>query len=374
MNNKKYIVSAQRFGAANAIIPVAEELRKKGNDVIFLAHNQAEVKCKELGVKYKTTNHYGVPNHLSYFNIDSMRKILESESPDYVLTGSSTEREWNGLEKSVILASQQMGIPNTMVVDLHPEAEIRFIDYTTKSLIIPEKVCVIDKEGKRLVVEQGIPNENVFVTGNPYFDMSLKEYVGLGRRWRNDIRNQVRVKKNQSFMFYVGNAFKEENNGYNDYDNICALDEMLNNLNVDLKVAIRLHGRMPDKEIREIKNYINKKNNINLSLLSGDIPSNRHLVFASDIVATATSTDGVTGAVVGKPVLSMMRGSKGGIFFTNEIGVTYMVNDYSSLPRIVQNLINDPSYKYKLCPNLQSFCPEGKAIKKIIDVLIKSKT
>lgn len=369
-NNTKYLLAAQHFGAANATIPVAKELKSRGNDVVYLAHDQAEIKCVELGFPYKTTADYGVPNELPAFNADSMKDVLRAISPDYVLTGSCSEREWNGLEKSLIMASQQMGIPTTMLVDLWPEADIRFKNYLNPdSLIVPEKVCVLDAEGKRLVTQQGIPADKVFVTGNPYFDMSLKEYLGLDDVWKRNVKGRAGMSTNRPLMFYAGNAFRKEEGDFCDFDNVYAINETLTDSSLDLSIVVRLHGRMPDEEVKEIRNYLVRAGNSKLTLLPGDVPSNRHLAFAADIVATPNSTDGVTAIIAGKPVLSMMGTDKNGVFFPNEIGAAHRVGDYSLLPEILRRLLNDPSYKYTLCPNLSSFSPDGKATERIIEVM-----
>jgi hypothetical protein len=369
-NKKKYLVAAQHFGAANATIPVAKELRKCGDEVVYLAHNQAEIKCKELRFLYETSTDYGVSDELASFDVDSMGNVLEAVSPDCVLTGSSTERKRNGLEKSLILASQRRGIPTVMVVDLWPETDIRFKDYfNPESLIIPGKVCVIDDEGKRLVTAEGVPADKVFVTGNPYFDMGLKEYQGFGDGWKTDVRSRVGMNAYRPLMFYAGNASREEEGDFCDFDNIRAINEMLKSSSFDLSVGVRLHGRMPVEEVGEISSYLAENGDSNLTLLPGDNPSNRHLVFASDIIATPTSTDGVTAASVGKPVLSMTGTEKRNFFFPSSIGVAHRVENYLQLSQIVSRLLGDSSYKYTLCPNLRSFVPDGKAVERILDVI-----
>jgi len=382
---KKYVAASQHFGASNAIAPVIAELLNLNKEVIILAHNQAEIKFKEprWNFDFKTTNQYDVSNELSAFNSQSMKKILDKAKPDFVLTGSSTERTFNGLEKSLILSTNEMNIPNAMVVDGWPDSEYRFNDYTNEgNLIIPGKVFVVDKQHKDLIIEQGIPSNIIKITGNPSFDEDRRQYEFLTENQLTNIKKQVGVEQNQKLIFYSGNAFKshseQETRGYWDYDNIIAINRTLKqNLDLDLKVIIRLHNRMIDDEpetVKEIEQYLSDEGDSHLTINYEKAPSNKELAFACDIFVTPFSTDGVTAAICNKLVLSLQGRDKNRLV-TNDVGITYRVEgridsdkgvSYPSLSGIVNKLVKETSYVKELCPNLQDFIPDGKSVERIL--------
>ena len=374
MTKKKILVAAQHFGVTNATTPVVKELINQAYNVTVLAHNQAEKGYPNKGVACETTENYGVKNELSNFSEENMYGILEKISPDYILTGSSTEREQNGLEKSLIMAANKkdIQIPTAMLVDMWDEAELRFKDYNSGDLIIPNKVFVIDDYHKKLVAEQGIPESNIYITGNPDFDDTIKQARNFTEGKKEEIVNKFGGLETPFILGYIGNAFKshseQEGRGYWDLDNFKALNEILKQ-NKDLTILSTIHGRMPDEEKEEIKKYIENANPRLKFLEQGDGFGQTDLIYMADIVATPFSTDGIKASIIGKPVLSMQGKDKIDKLATNKDGITYRLENYEKLGKIINNILNNKNSFYELCPNLESFKPDGKSVEKIVALI-----
>ena len=371
MKNKKILVAAQHFGATNATAPVVKELIKRNYDVTVLAHNQAEKGYPNKDIQCETTEKYRVKNELSNFSKEKMYKILEKISPDYILTGSSTEREHNGLEKSLIIAGNEMKISTSMLVDMWGEAEFRFKDYDKGNLIIPNKVFVIDDYHKKLVGEQGIPQSNIYVTGNPDFDDTLKQAEEFTYVQRNSTLARFGEINTPFVLGYIGNAFKihseQEGRGYWDLDNFKALNKSLDK-NKDVTILSTIHGRMPEEEKQEVKDFLKKYGNERFIFLEqGGGFAQTDLIYISDIVATPFSTDGIKAAIIGKPVISMQGKENKERLVTNSYGITYRIDDYTQLDKVIESTLKDKNNFYKLCPNLEGFEPDGKSVERIIE-------
>ena len=96
---KNLVVAAQHFGAANAVAPVIYEAQQRGIEVTPIASKQAEIVFGEWGFDYKTMSQFGdYPDDPSKLPLQAMKTVLGSY-PDAVLVGSSTERDYIGIEK-----------------------------------------------------------------------------------------------------------------------------------------------------------------------------------------------------------------------------------------------------------------------------------
>lgn len=262
-----------------------------------------------------------------------------------------------------------------MLIDMWGEADLRFKDYNSNSLIVPNKVFVIDEYHKGLIHKQGIPEEKIYVTGNPDFDDTLNQAKNFSEERKNETINKFNRLDTKYLLGYIGNAFKihseQEGRGYWDLDNIKTLNEILN-YNSNLSIFATIHGRMPDNEKDEIKDYLKNVNTRFKFLEQGNGFSQTDLIYLSDIVATPFSTDGIKAAIIGKPVLSMQGQDKLDKFATNNYGITYRVNNYNNLGFIVESILKNKENFYDLCPNLKGFKPDGKSVERILQLISRA--
>ena len=91
-------------------------------------------------------------------------KIINQYKPSLVVTGTSYRSE---IEKKFHLLCAQKNIPCYGFVDHWTSMRVRF-EQSDGSLLIPDKVFVLDGRARELAIAAGIPFDKIFISGNPY--------------------------------------------------------------------------------------------------------------------------------------------------------------------------------------------------------------
>ena len=140
----KVLLSAQDPGGANAVIPVAVELQKRGDAVAAMAEGAARDMCAARGIA-----------------------LSDMSDPDIVLLGTSGGES---VEKRVLLQMRGKA-PTVAVLDFWSNYWQRFSGPGTKDFkYLPDMVCVMDDIARDEMLAEGFPPERIAVTGNPHFD------------------------------------------------------------------------------------------------------------------------------------------------------------------------------------------------------------
>lgn len=140
----KILVSAQDPGGANSVIPVAQELLRRGHDVVARTEGAARTMCIAQGIP-------------SGMHAD----------PSVVLLGTSGGES---IEKRVTLEMRGKA-PTIVVLDFWSNYWQRFSSPGVKDFkYLPDIVCVMDDVAKEEMIAEGFPPERLRVTSNPHFD------------------------------------------------------------------------------------------------------------------------------------------------------------------------------------------------------------
>ena len=140
----KVLLSAQDPGGANAVIPVAVEMQKRGDAVVAMAEGAARDMCAARGIA-----------------------LSDMSDPDVILFGTSGGES---VEKRVLLQMRGKA-PTVAVLDFWSNYWQRFSGPGTKDFkYLPDMVCVMDDIARDEMLAEGFPPERIAVTGNPHFD------------------------------------------------------------------------------------------------------------------------------------------------------------------------------------------------------------
>ncbi len=104
---------------------------------------------------------YGRDGRQAFLPIRTLERILSEVKPDLLVATNSPRAE-----RAAVLAARELGIPAVCLVDLFAVDEVRWIgapDYA-------DRVCVLNEQVQRFLVEAGRSPDQVVVTGNPAFD------------------------------------------------------------------------------------------------------------------------------------------------------------------------------------------------------------
>ena len=225
----KILATSWHPGGMNAIVPVIKRLNQQGKvNVVTVGHQYSEAILDSHGIGYKRISDYGLED----VSLESMASLLEQESPDLVLTGTSAQDENNKdvIEQTATLAGRNKGIPTVAVLDFWGNYSLRFNDiYSGEGFrFLPDKIAIMDQYAERDMLEEGFDKAGLIITGNPHFDDLEAKARRFTNQERIELRQQVGLDADIPF-FYAANAWKKEkpNLGYWDLDNIQLVNEAL---------------------------------------------------------------------------------------------------------------------------------------------------
>lgn len=363
---KKIIATSWHPGGTEALIPVVKKLKEdKGLETVVVAHDYSEQLLKKEGIPYRTIKDYGI----SEITLDSMKELLEQEKqdlePSLVITGTSSPNlgEKDAIEKNLILAAKESDIKTISLLDFWSEYVEKFSNMTEgiKFQYLPDKIAVLDEYAKDEMIELGFPPKKLVVTGNPSFD-GLEKMV-----LPEDETERIRKKygDNDLLFFYAANAFRSDDHGYWDLDNIELLEHALYG-KADL--VIKLHPRMPEDEKYEIKEYL-QLTDMHLEYAKDPLD----LILASDVTFTPFSTLGVKAAYMGKPIISLQPGIRGRdwLHALTAKAIIPVGYDKETCRTLIEKSL-DPDYREEIKRNLEPFKSDGKATERVLKLIYDS--
>jgi hypothetical protein len=203
--------------------------------------------------------------------------IISTYAPELIMTGTSYRSD---IEKKVHQLAKQKQIPCYAFID-HWTAMRKRFENTDGTMIVPNLVWVIDERAKKLAIEDGLPETNIVITGNPY------------TQW---LANWKPVQHRQQFLHAAGIPDPSSRlllfapdpisniNGKDQYgfDELSATQELVTLLNNDA-----LHGwtllfkTHPNQNLEALHACINKHPSV--VVLPADIDTNTCLYYA-DVV------------------------------------------------------------------------------------------
>lgn len=381
---KKILGSANHFGSANSITgPLKKLVEDPSLEVTPIAFESAKIAFGREDLDFKTWKDYEFFEEdpkVKDITIDSAKKILDSEKPDLVFVGSSTELEHNGPEKALIIAAKEMGVPTLGVLDISGNHELRFKDLenNVEGAAMPGVLCVPDETATNRILNEveGVTKNQLVFTGNPFYDTVIRKAEAMtdqDRRATNDIMNLGTSKT----LFYIANGyelFKDNPNfmhGYWDGDNLEILRSVLNE-QPDLGVGISLHYRYPEADPeghRKLLKIIEETER--MQVVDPEVVSSLDGALTSDIVATPYSTDGALAATAGRFTISMQHDCIEDKLFTNKLGATFRARTPMAVRTAINDVLNNPENSKIYCPNLEGFKADGKATERVVKEIYK---
>lgn len=302
-----------------------------------------------------------------------MDTLLQAESPDLVLTGTSTPDDNNRhvIEQTTTLAARNRGITTLAVLDFWTKYSLRFSDISSgvQLKFLPDKLAIMDKYAESDMLAEGFPEDILVITGNPHFnnlEAKAREFSGK-EGWRQQIGLDTEV-----LCFYAACVWKHEESklGYWDLHNIQLANGVLRELPEPSRfgLVVKLHPRVPREDLEEISDYIQNESDGRIKLT--DI-SPSELILASDLTLTPYSTLGIEAVYIGKPCISIQPGLLCEDFLAvltknNLIPVGYNHEDCKCL---VERAYTDSNYREGLIDQASDFRTDGKATDRVTNLV-----
>lgn len=161
------LFSASRPGGAATLLPVYKELRKRDKIVTFYANEHAAQLLESNFCSFeRTADSLGSAQVLS---------ILQNVRPEIVVTGLLGDSGKN-LDKNIIKYAKSKGIRTIAVLDSWMNLEDRLFDEVTGDPLgyLPDIIAVMEELVRKDLINIGVPEEKIVITGQPVFDTILQ--------------------------------------------------------------------------------------------------------------------------------------------------------------------------------------------------------
>jgi hypothetical protein len=174
MEPRDYLAVVNEPGSGNAMAPVIAALSAAGHRTRTFASDAAQPFLRRFNV---------VPEPLD----DMLARSFFKRHADLVIVGMSFEQT---VEAQVVIEAHQRGTPALAVLDHWNNYARRFSTTKDGTLdALPDRIAVMDENARAGMLEAGVPNDRIVVTGHPY----LEQIVSIDLRTRKEIRAELGV-------------------------------------------------------------------------------------------------------------------------------------------------------------------------------------
>lgn len=272
-----------------------------------------------------------------FLPITVLERILAERRPDLVMTTNSPRAE-----QAAILAAGRLGIPAVCVVDLFGLWEVEWMgkpDYA-------DRICVLGEFVRGILLEAGRDPGDVVITGNPAFDrLADPSLAEAGRRLRTELGWE-----DKTVILWASQPEPDDPELPRRIDSV-VLDAVARH--PDWALLIRPH---PSEDV----DFGELPPRVALSTSADPLDTALH---ASDLVLTMTSTVGLEGVMLGRPMVACDFSQ-----YTPDVPFTKhgLATGVESLEEIEEGIV-----RALAAPVPDSGIPLGTSARRVADVLVE---
>ena len=359
--NTKILATSQHIGSAQAIVGVVKLALNSDNiDIECIGYQQSmEIFSKE-GIPHKILDVELIsPNSLTGELYEKLENILMYEDPDIVLTGSSNPSRKGSytLEQILCVLCRKKCIPMVMVLDYWGFYKERFdgIPYGGTWTFLPDRICVMDSLAANDLIDLGIPQDRISITGNPHFDK-----WAVNSKYTPSIIDSVNkpieiIYQSQPILEDQVPQEIDRSASYSQHSAIFDIVKVLKETDIDyLDLYIRLHPRDNQKMWNKTlsKLLVMKNSGFRISLVNNQ--NDKFYLQNYDFVISHFSTLIFEALHLGLPCISYQPSSRtSDSLITNRLGLSLAAYDLETLKESIKKAI-DPHYRETLAEKFQT--------------------
>lgn len=352
--NKKILLFSRDPGGCNVVAPL-----------FTILNNKYEVKLygKDIALsKYKEYNLVGVDilDVINSITIEEIEKFLLVEKPDFIITGTSAD---DFTEKYIWKVSEKLKIPSFAILDQWTNYGVRFSEFGVSELeeydkskehiYLPYRILVMDEYAKDKLLDLGIDNDKVLVSGHPYFDYLNSMKNQINNNYINELRKNILECREEDLLITfvsepITKTYKEKHKseyylGYTEKTIFKSFIQVLNNFSKkfdkSIKLIIRPH---PKEDIDSYDEMIDLVDKSNISVLVNKSIYGLDLIHVSDLICGMSSMFLIESSILLKPIISIQIGllsSRENPFILHNKGIIDSVFSIEDLEERLENIL-----------------------------------
>jgi len=351
----KLFLFARDPGGANALLAMIPILLERGYE-LSIAGKDVAVKLFENAGFATLPITQVVPD----ISAETILAFLQTEKPDFLLTGTSSD---DFTERYFWQAAETLQIPSLAIFDFWGNYGLRFSPYLAwdldlynlnkTHLALPTKICMMDEFARRGMIEDGIPDDHIAVTGQPYFKKLLDRKKAILSSKQHHLKQQI-FGETHAFAVTFGSQSLTETYqvsergdchwGYTEQsilqESVEALKEVAERTNQKIILLIKPH---PKNELPYFQTLIQNFSHPLLEIRLSTEDSVWDVIEASDLIISMFSMMLIEAVILGKPILSVQIGLRqDDPFILTQRGLTQSVLSPTELVVRLQEILLEP--------------------------------
>lgn len=317
-------------GGAEAVVPVLKLLEQRKTLAGVWAAGPAQQVLRREGIPHRP---------LAERTPDV---LLELTNPTVLLTGTSWAEQPPELD--YIEAATRQGVPVLSVVDFWSNYAARFLGRDGR-FVLPDRIAVPDDVAAAEAVAEGLPAERVVATGNPHYEVLLRQGQGFDRDARLAFRERVGVSRKATLVLFASQPIRAlygSRIGY-DEDQVVSLvrdgvENVADWLGHGITLAVRSHPRqdggawLPEGTAK-------------VSVRRADEGDPLSWILAADLVVGMSSALLLQAALLGLRVVSVQPGLIGvDRLPSNRMGMSEGVIDAAGVGQALYRVLARPAH------------------------------
>ncbi len=278
-----------------------------------------------------------------YGGNDKGNFYLTSEVPDFknmgvncVFTGTSHPVSSEYFEVNCIRKAQKDNIYTISFIDHWINFKLRFTGNDDKQYY-PDEIWVVDETAKKLAIKEGLPKERIFIHDNPYH--TYLKIVWKPKFQGKDYLKSLGIKETGYTVLFAPDPLSLRNakevHGFTEDEALDHLLEILNELNQEINLIIKLHPLQPKGQL---ESKTRKEGRVKVYFIKE--AETLELIMASDLVIGFFSNLLLEATKLGKKVLRYFPGKSEEDLLRHNSSIE-RVDNYQELEKVLKSIINE---------------------------------
>lgn len=301
-------------------------------------------------VKYSNFYKYRIPKLIAKI-LAGIIRFLKTQNPNVLIYFRK-----NLLCEIVVLLGKQLKIPSLSLLHLG----IIGTNYEKQIFFLADKIAVMGPYGKQILVERGVPEHKITVTGRTIYDTLKFTHYN-----KSEICRKLNLNPNEKIVVYVTENFPLNENQRNAYIVCQTLKQFPN-----VQLIIKVHAAE-----RNLRIYYQILKHLELKAIINQKDSPFEFFSICDVLITGYSTAALDAMVMGKPAVTFNFTKYDSPIPYIEEGVTIGAFNKDDLSEALNEALYNEKAKEKLRKHWVKFIFEhaykidGKACERVVTLM-----
>jgi len=286
-----------------------------------------------------------------FFEYEIIISNFLQQNPKNIILASDSHK----MSRLFVLIAKRRKIPTTVIQHGALCGKFAYVP------VLADKIAIWGNYPKKWFMMHGVPEEKLFITGQPRYDDLYNRKIELKKKWQNK-RN---LKDKYKFLLATNPIGKELNT------ELIKIVAQGFPKSQDYKLIIKLH---PGKSDYEFFNNAIKKLNFSNACITRE-EDLYLLLFHSDAVITSNSTVGIEALILEKPLIIISLKNLEAQIPYEEYKCALIVKDAEELKKAIKVVMTDANLRAKLKDNSKKFLEDylykinGKSTERVLSLL-----